>query len=54
MGIVFDHVDGVVQRSPAEGADEGGGDGGNAPPDPEKLAEQMARMQRRKERLMAD
>ncbi|AUX37467.1 MULTISPECIES: hypothetical protein [Sorangium] len=58
MPIVFDQVEGVVQRSPDDmtaGAD--GAADAAAPPagaDPEILAEQMDRIKRRKDRLIAD
>ncbi|WP_437608010.1 hypothetical protein WMF20_45235 [Sorangium sp. So ce834] len=58
MPIVFDQVEGVVQRSPEDttaGADNAAD--AAAPPagaDAEDIAEQMDRLRRRKERLIAD
>ena len=56
MPIVFDHVDGVVQRSPesAEGTQEAAGEQQQAPADQRELEEKLENAQRRQRRLAAD
>jgi hypothetical protein len=56
MPIVFDQVEGVVQRSPEQqqGADPESSDTAAPPTDAEKLAGELDRLQRRKQRLSAD
>jgi hypothetical protein len=56
MPIVFDRVEGVVQRSPETGSEGDEAPAEQAPPaaDAEKLAEQLARLQRHRDRLVAD
>jgi hypothetical protein len=56
MSIVFDHVEGVVQRAPEAHDDAAAADAAAAPvrPDPEELARELERVQRRHERLRAD
>lgn len=52
MGIVFDQVDGVVQRQPEDRDGEPlVSEGAN---DPQKLTAELEQQQRRKERLIAD
>lgn len=53
MAIVFDQVDGVVQREPEAPAPEDP-TVPQQPSDPDKTLKELMRAERRRERLMAD
>jgi hypothetical protein len=56
MPIVFDQIDGVVQRNTEQAASDPDASAEDAPTqkEPERLSEQLARLHRRRERLRAD
>jgi hypothetical protein len=52
MAIVFDHVEGVVQRQPEDGGEEPVVTEGAS--DPQKLTSELEHQERRRQRLVAD